>query len=141
MPFVLDCSMAMFWCFSDERSDYSDRVLESLQTDEAIVPSIWILEILNVLLVAERTKRLREADSSRFLQLISELPISEIASSSRSESSTILTLARQNNLSSYDASYLDLAIREGVPMATQDRRLIKACRKSGVTVFGESATR
>jgi len=141
MLFVLDCSMAMSWCFSDERSDYSDRVLASLQTDEAIVPSIWILEILNVLLVAERANRLREADSSRFLQLISELPISEIASSSRSESSMILTLARQNNLSSYDASYLELAIREGVPMATQDRRLIEACRKSGVTVFGESASR
>ncbi len=141
MPFVLDCSMAMSWCFSDERTDYSDRVLASLQVDEAIAPSLWILEVLNVLLVAERTKRLKEADSSRFLQLLSELPISEVAQSSENESRMILTLARQHNLSSYDASYLELAIREGVPMATQDRRLIKACRKSGVTVFGESATR
>jgi predicted nucleic acid-binding protein len=111
-------------------------VLASLGDEEAIVPEIWILEVLNVLLAAVRANRIERVDSSRFLQLLSGLPISEISRSSLFENSLTLDLARQHNLSAYNASYLELAIREAAPIATQDSRLIEACRKSGVALFG-----
>ena len=73
--FVIDNSVTMAWCFSDEESPYAETVLESLEKSEAVAPSIWPLEMGNVLLVAERKKRLSQAAGIRFLSLIKELPI------------------------------------------------------------------
>lgn len=73
--FVIDNSIVMTWCFSDEVNAFADAVLENLADSIAVVPSIWPLEVINVLLAAERQNRLREADSARFLSLLSQLPI------------------------------------------------------------------
>jgi len=73
--FVIDNSVVMAWCFEDEISPYADFVLDSLKNMTAIVPSIWPLEVGNVLTVAERKKRLNEAASNKFIALLSELPI------------------------------------------------------------------
>jgi predicted nucleic acid-binding protein len=130
--FVVDCSVVMSWCFEDETDEYSDSVLDLLAGAEAVVPSIWPLEVANVLLVAERRKRLTEADSAQFLKLLSELPIVIDHETSDRALSDILFVGRQQGLSSYDAAYLELAMREGAALATQDEKLKKASKKCGV---------
>lgn len=135
--FVVDNSVVMAWCFEDEISQYADNVLESLESAEAVVPAIWPLEIGNALLVAERRRRLGKADIARFLELVGGLPISVEQESPTRMLTDILALARQFELSTYDASYLDLAMRSGLSIATQDRSLRKAAQKCGVPVFGE----
>jgi predicted nucleic acid-binding protein len=132
--FVVDNSVIMSWCFKDETNNYADTVLERLTESAAVVPSIWSLEIVNVLLLAERQKRLSESDSIRFLTLLSQLPI--VVAYERPEMmKELLALARSNYLSSYDASYLDLAMRKGFPIATLDKRLIEAARRIDVPIF------
>lgn len=132
--FVVDNSVVMSWCFKDETDNYADAVLEKLTGASAVVPSIWPLEVVNVLIVAERQKRLSESDSLRFLTLLSQLPI--IVEYERPETMTeLLALARSNNLSSYDASYLNLAVRKGVPIATLYNKLIEAATRIDVPIL------
>jgi len=133
--FVVDNSVVMAWCFQDETSQYADAILDSLEVFKAIVPSIWPLEVGNVLLVAERRKRLSEADSARFIALLTELPIMIEQESPERMMREILALAREHQISSYDASYLDLAMRKGVPIATLDDGLIKAAELSQVPIM------
>jgi predicted nucleic acid-binding protein len=132
--FVVDNSVVMSWCFKDETNNYADTVLERLTESAAVVPSIWSLEVVNVLLVAERQKRLSESDSIRFLTLLSQLPI--VVEYERPEMmKELLALARAYNLSSYDASYLYLAMRKGLPIATLDNKLIEAARSIEVPIL------
>lgn len=133
--FVVDNSVVMAWCFQDETSQYADAILGSLEVFKAIVPSIWPLEVGNVLLVAERRKRLSEASSARFIALLTELPITIEQESPERMMREILALAREHQISSYDASYLDLAMRKGVPIATLDDGLIKAAERSHVPIM------
>ncbi len=130
--FVVDTSVVMTWCFEDERSAYSDNVLESLASRTAFVPSIWPLEVGNVLLVAERKKRLGKADSIRFISLLTQLPITVEQQPPETIMKDIIPLARESRLSTYDASYLELAMRKGLPIATLDQRLRKAAGHSRV---------
>ncbi len=131
--FVLDCSVGMAWCFEDEADRYVDGVLDRLVGEPAVVPPLWPLEIANVLVVAERRRRLRKSDSARFLELIGALPIE--VDSATPDPSHLLAVAREHRLSAYDAAYLALAMREGVPLATRDRALGKAARRCGVSLF------
>ncbi|MBW1671950.1 MAG: type II toxin-antitoxin system VapC family toxin [Deltaproteobacteria bacterium] len=133
--FVVDNSVVMAWCFQDEASQYADAILGSLEVSRAIVPSIWPLEVENVLLVAELRNRLSEADSARFIALLTELPITIEQESPERMMREILALAREHQISSYDASYLDLAMRKGVPIATLDNGLIKASERSQVPIM------
>jgi len=135
--FVLDNSVVMAWCFEDEVSEYADATLECLEGGEAVVPSIWPLEVGNVLLAAERKGRLGKADVVRFLELIGNLPITVEQESPERMLTDIIALARDVRLSTYDASYLDLAMRSGLPIATQDISLIKAATECGVPLLGE----
>jgi predicted nucleic acid-binding protein len=132
--FVVDNSVVMSWCFKDETNNYADTVLDRLTELVAVVPSIWLLEVVNVLLVAERQKRLSESDSIRFLTLLSQLPIL-VEYEGPEMMKELLALARSNNLSSYDASYLDLAMRKGVPIATLDNKLIEAAKRIDVPIL------
>ena len=133
--FVLDNSIVMSWCFKDETNDYAEIVLSRLTKATAVVPSIWPLEVVNVLLVAERQKRLSKSDSIRFITLLSQLPIVVEYERPEMMMKELLSLARANGLSSYDASYLDLAMRNGVPIATLDTKLINAAKKSDVPIL------
>jgi len=133
--FVIDNSIVMSWCFKDETSEYTDAVLNRLEYSTAFVPSIWPLEVGNVLLVAERNKRLRQADSIRFIALLSELPIIVEPESPDRMMNEIVSIARAYDLSTYDASYLDLAMRKGIPIATLDKGLLRAAKKSNVPVI------
>ena len=133
--FVADNSVVMSWCFKDGKNRYADSVLEKLLEATAIVPPIWPLEVINVLLVAERRERISEADSVRFLTILSQLPIVIEYEKPEQVIRDLLALARQNNLSSYDASYLNLAMRKGVPIATLDKKLIEAAKAVDIKIF------
>ncbi len=133
--FVVDNSVVMAWCFADEESAYADQVLASLETLTAVVPAVWPLEVGNVLMVAERRKRLGKADSVRFLELLYELPIEFMQETPKRMTGEIVALAREQKLSTYDASYLDLAMRKGLPLATSDKALKKAAQQCGVVLF------
>lgn len=135
MDFVVDNSIVMTWCFEDETNRYADDVLDSMDNMTAVVPAIWPLEVGNVLLVAERKKRLTIGNSSRFLALLSELPIVVEQETPERMIKEIFALARNLKLSSYDASYLDLAVRKELPIATLDKNLISAARKIKLPVF------
>ena len=131
--FALDCSMTMAWCFEDEATPYSESVLEALAEGEAVVPPIWSLEVTNVLVVGERKKRLLPAQSLRFVELLQSLPIT--LDGDVRPLGEILGLAREQGLSSYDASYLDLAVRTGLPLASLDGPLLEAAARFGVARF------
>ena len=135
--FVLDTSVAMAWCFEDEANPYADAVLDSLIDNAALAPSIWPLEVGNVLLVAERRKRISQSDSMRFLELLNSLPIKVEILSEQRMFEAILNLARKQKISSYDASYLDLSMQTGLKLATLDQSLRKAAGRCGVTLFQE----
>jgi predicted nucleic acid-binding protein len=132
---VLDASVTMTWCYPDEHSDYAYRVLDTLEKTQAWVPSLWAVEIANALVSGERRQRLTAADTARFLELIKGLSIeTDTQTASRALSDT-LQLARTYALSAYDAAYLELAMREGLPLATLDERLKNAANVSGVAIF------
>jgi predicted nucleic acid-binding protein len=135
--FVVDNSVVMAWCFKDQANDYADSVLEKLTDEAACVPSIWPLEVVNVLVGAERKKYIREADSVRFITLLSELPISVENESPEKTMKELLGLARAHHLSSYDASYLELAMRKGLPLATLDDKLRKAAVHTNVLILAD----
>ncbi len=133
--FVLDNSIVMSWCFQDEASAYADAVLDALEDSEAIVPSVWPLEVANVLLVAEGKQRLARADTARFVTLVRSLPIMVEDETPDRILGEILALARDYGLSCYDASYLDLAVRTSLPIATLDEDLSKAAKRCGVPLW------
>jgi predicted nucleic acid-binding protein len=134
--FVLDCSVTMAWCFDDETTPYTDSVQDQLDDVRAVVPTIWPLEVANAAIVGERRKRLDEARSTRFFALLSGLPIVVDDGTSGRAFSDIAHLARAHNLSSYDAAYLELAIRRGLPLACLDGKLKTAAQAVGVQLFG-----
>lgn len=121
--FVLDCSVALAWCFEDESSDYVDKVLDCLEEQTAIVPRLWHLEVLNVLVMGERRQRIQAPEIQEFLELLQALDIQTDKHSPIIENDELLQLARMHQLSVYDATYLALALREKLPLATQDKRL------------------
>lgn len=135
MNFVLDCSIAMAWCFEDEATEFTDSLLERLAEGSAKVPSIWFLEVANVLAISERKGRTNQAKITQFLQLLGDLPISVDAKTGDKAFTDILTLARTHRLTSYDAAYLELALREGLPLATLDEGLIRVAGNLGVATL------
>lgn len=139
--FVVDNSVVMSWCFENEGNSYAEAVLEDLESAEVFVPAIWPLEVGNVLLVAERKKRLSQAAVVRFLALLGGLPITVEQETPERMLKEIVSLAREHELSTYDASYLDLAMRLGLPLATLDTSLAKAARECEVPAFVPASAR
>ncbi len=135
MPFVLDASVSLAWCFEDEETSYASEVFDRLRTDRALVPTIWPLEVANTLLVGERRGRLTLAMSTRFVRTLSGLSITVDDRTSSVALESVLGLSREQGLSAYDASYLELAAREGLPLATQDSRLQAAAERIGVEIL------
>jgi predicted nucleic acid-binding protein len=136
--FVLDCSVTMAWCFDDESTTYTNGVRDSLANVRAAVPSIWPLEVANATIVGERRKRLDEARSQRFIVLLEALPIIVDNETSGRAFGDIVHLARAYQLSAYDAAYLELAIRRGLPLACLDGKLKGAAASAGVLLYNPS---
>lgn len=137
--FVLDAFVALAWCFEDESSNLADLALDRLARTSALVPAIWSLEIGNALLGAERRGRLSQAESNRFLSLIRGLPIEIEAVSASRMLNDVVTLAREQGLSTYDAAYLETAMRNGLPLATLDTALQHAAERCGVSLIGNQS--
>jgi predicted nucleic acid-binding protein len=135
IEFVLDNSVTMTWCFPDESDNYAETVLKSLPRAVASVPSLWPLEVANILLVGERRRRISQADSAAFVRLLQGLPIQIDADTSDQAMTASLDLARAQGLSVYDATYLELSLRRGIPIATLDQKLRTAATALGVPLY------
>ncbi|HEY1342434.1 MAG TPA: type II toxin-antitoxin system VapC family toxin [Bryobacteraceae bacterium] len=128
MPFVLDASIPACWALQDEEDSRADAAFERMKSDEAVVPSLWWFEIRNIMVVSERRKRITESDTGLFLRDLAGL---RVCVDREPEESVVLRLARTHGLSVYDAAYLELALREAIPLATLDAQLTAAARAEG----------
>lgn len=133
--FVVDNSVVMSWCLRDDAGPYADAVLGKLEDCAALVPSVWPLEVANTLLTAERRKLITESDAVRFISLLTKLPITIEHDSLGLRINELYSLGRKHGLSSYDASYLSLAMKTGLPLATLDEKMKRSARKAGVALF------
>lgn len=132
---VLDCSVAIAWCFEDEASDAGDTLLERVRDDGALVPALWFWEVANVLTLAARRGRIGSGDVAARLALLTALPIRiDNEGVARAWRETAL-LAQAEALTVYDAAYLELALRLGAPLATLDAELQQAAVRVGVRVL------
>lgn len=132
---VLDSSMAVAWSFEDETNDDADRVLAELSKKRAVVPLLWFLEVANALLVGERRQRSTQADTAKWTAMLAGLPIRVDDQTNSHAWTTTLGLARHHGLTVYDAAYLELAIRLGLPLATLDAQLRAAAKSAGVALL------
>lgn len=139
MSFVLDNSVTMRWFFGDGKPQelaYAGKVLDAMKNDSAIVPVTWGLEVANVIAGAEAKGLVTEARSGAFLEMLEGVDIEVDAATFPRALADTLQLARRYKLSSYDASYLEAALRLGLPLATLDEDLRKAAKNAGVKKFG-----
>jgi len=132
MPFVVDNSVVAAWFFPGQATDYSDSVLDRLKADTAHVPALWVLEFSNVLRKAIMGRKLATETALEIIAEAEKLPLS--VDYTATATAVNLELAIQHGLSSYDAAYLDLAIRLGLPIATKDDALHDAALRAGVGV-------
>jgi predicted nucleic acid-binding protein len=136
MKFVLDCSVTMAWCFEDESNSYTESVLDSLlKGHEAKVPPLWRLEVSNVLLLAIKKRRINSLIANNFKNTLTQLPIQTDESASERVFDTVFELGKELDLTAYDAAYFELALRENIPIATQDSQIIKAAKKQKIKIF------
>jgi predicted nucleic acid-binding protein len=136
--FVLDNSVAMRWLLaSNKASDqrYAELVLKSLVDAEVLVPNLWHLEAANVLLNATNRKEIEISEVERFTAQLENLPITVDTLTANQVFGHTISLARAYRLSSYDAAYLELALREGLPLASLDKDLLKAARRSDIEIY------
>jgi predicted nucleic acid-binding protein len=135
MSLIVDASMTVAWLFSNERTETPQAVLRRVATDGALVPSLWRLEIANVLRNAVRRKRCDEGYATRCLQRLGRLQIIVDLDTDMQAWGRTRQLSIEHDLSVYDAAYLELAVRRRRPLASCDAALIKAGRKSGLDVL------
>jgi predicted nucleic acid-binding protein len=136
MSFVLDTSIALAWCFEDEQTEPVMNLLDRVTETGAFAPSLWPLEALNGLLVAERKKRIQAGLRHRYADFLRDLPIRVDTETADKAWTATVELAERHRLSLYDAAYLELALRRNLPLATLDKDLAKAAKALGTTVFG-----
>jgi predicted nucleic acid-binding protein len=132
---VIDASVALAWCFGDERTEATASILERLQTDAAAVPSLWHLEVANGLALAERRGRITPAESAELIALLEMIEIVVDGETFARAFARVLDLAREERLTAYDAAYLELAMRLGLPLASKDGNLCDAAERLGVSVL------
>jgi predicted nucleic acid-binding protein len=133
--FVLDGSLALAWYFKDEADPYADAVAARFPAAHAAVPVIWPLEVANAMLMGEWRQRSTEAQAAKWLGYLGSLPIGVDDETNDRAWGDVLSLARAQRLSAYDAAYLELALRRGVPLATLDDKLKAAASAVGVPAF------
>lgn len=132
MALIADVSAVLSQAFDDEYAAYAERVIEAIAKDEALVPTLFWFEIRNALLMGELRGQITAERTGQFLSDLALLPLvvdelpREVAA---------MALARRHQLTIYNATYLELAQRKNLPLATLDDALIKAAAAVGVTVF------
>jgi predicted nucleic acid-binding protein len=132
--FVLDNTVTMAWCFTDEATEFTETLLSRLSnlTDSAIVPALWLYEVVNVTELAVRKGRITAEKASAFLESLADLPIAIENPALPQMFVSVRALVGQYELTAYDASYLELAIRHNLPIASSDRALMNAAQAAGV---------
>lgn len=137
MAFVLDASISAVWALSDESNPLAMQILDgwvanAMQPEAAFVPSLWWFEVRNLLVVNERRKRIAAADSASFLRVLTSFPIE---TDEEPDEEAIFRFARNHQLSFYDATYLEVAHRRALPLATLDKALRTAAEAASVTLL------
>jgi predicted nucleic acid-binding protein len=133
MDCVIDSSIALAWALPDETSKEAERFLSRISIENILwVPPLWWYEVANALLMAQRRKRLTEAERIRLIELYGKLPIRTDMALDSEKMGRFHALAIEYNLSAYDASYLELAQRRGLGLATVDRQLRLVAQRAGV---------
>lgn len=134
--FVVDSSVALAWCFHEEATPATIALFHRMADDIALVPSWWFLELSNVLVLGEKKRRITPAEITEFIEIVDRFNL-EIDNEGPGRAFThLLPSCRTYNLTSYDALYLDLAIRRQLPLATLDKDLRTAAKKLGVKLLG-----
>ena len=136
--FVLDHSVAMRWLIESKKKadqNYAEAVLKTMVDTDSIIPDLWHLEAANVLLGLEKHGDATTGEIERFISQLENLPIRIDPLTADQSLKRTLVLAKAYKLSSYDAAYLELAIRESVPLATLDKALLRAARNAGVDIY------
>jgi len=135
---VLDASFTFQWLFQDEASPEGYVALAVIGREGAVVPTLWFVEVTNVLGMAERRGRIEAAGLQNALRLLRSLPLVVDGPPSLAWSEPVLQLMRAHRLTAYDATYLELAHRRGLPLATKDRDLLAAAPTVGVPLLAPS---
>ena len=130
--FVLDASVVLTWCFPDENTDLAQHVADRFkQGDTALAPSFWPHAVLNALLAGEKRKRISKEMIRSFLDDLALLPITLEQCPTGIVFERIQSLSRKHGLTAYHAAYLDLALENGLGLATLDEALVRACKNAG----------
>jgi predicted nucleic acid-binding protein len=135
MAFVLDCSVTLSWLLPDERVAATDALVDELERTTAVAPAIWPYEVANALLLAQRRARIDDDDMTLLRRALAALPIEVEAVASNHVLSAVSDLGRRLDITSYDAAYVELAVRRRLSLATLDARLRKACVALKVAVL------
>lgn len=135
--FVLDASVTMAWCFPDEATTLTSGLLDRMKTEAAAIPAVWYLEITNALAVAERKGRIPPVEVARFIALLEQCDLEADDQPANQAFTHLLPLCRGHRLTSYDAAYLELALRRHLPLASLDDDLRAAATSLGVQVLGK----
>lgn len=133
--FVLDASLTLAWVFDEEETKRSREVLRQVLEHVVIVPSIWPLEVANAVLIGTRSGRFTDDEALLFAESLAGLDVEVDEQAHRIAFVDLIPLAREHGLTSYDAAYLELALRTGAPLATLDAGLARAARASGVELL------
>lgn len=136
MTLAIDASVTLAWYFDDEATPETDALLEQVAASGAIVPALWRLEVANALQVSIRRKRIDTAYRDHVLRRLARMAITVDPDGEAHAWTTVLHLADRQNLTMYDAAYLELAQRRDLPLGTLDRDLQAAARAIGVPVLG-----
>jgi predicted nucleic acid-binding protein len=131
---VVDASVALAWCLSDEEDELAEQILLHVAADGGVAPAHWPLEVANGLLAAERRGRLDAEDTERARRMLGDLEIDVVPVELATAAGMVLDTARSTGLSAYDAAYLDLARYRGLELATLDADLADAARAAGVAI-------
>ena len=136
---VLDSSVALAWVLPGEGTDATEALLDEIAADGAAAPGLWPLETANVLLQAEKARRITQDERRRSLTTLAALPIHIDPDTAAQAFGRTLSLAETQGLTLYDASYLELALRLALPLASLDKPLRRAAEANGVALLGMAA--
>ena len=136
MTLVLDSSVALAWAHNEEATPAVLNVLDRVTASGAWVPSLWRIEVANVLEMSVRRNRMGSDLRNEALANLSLLPISLDPETDRQAWGATLRLAERHRLTMYDAVYLELAVRRTIPLATLDVELRAAGSAEGVKLLG-----
>jgi predicted nucleic acid-binding protein len=135
VTFILDASITLAWHFADEKTDSTDKLLLRTAREGAHVPAGWPAEVVNALIIGERRQRCMAAGTDEFLTRLTDFDISVDDQATAASFSTLPDLSRKHRLTAYDATYLELAMRLQLPLASRNDALIRAAQRVGLELI------